>query len=354
MRSISFLLPKSGNIPSGGYRVVFEYANRLAADGFVVHIIYPTNLFFRKMSISKKLKGLLRFIYWRLAKFSARNWFDLDKRIKEHIVISLNQNFVPRTDFYVATAIQTSFYLKDYDIESKHKFYLIQDFENWEYTDEEVISTYKFGLRNLVVSDWLAKIVIQSGVSCEIIKNGFDFNYFKLYKPIALRDKYTISMLFHNQERKGCYYGLEALKIVKRKYPDLKVMLFGTPCRPVDLPYWIKYYQMPDKTTHNMIYNESAIYLAPSLQEGWGLTVGEAMICGAAIVCTNTLGFQEMVNNEESGLIAPIKNAQALADKLIELIENDEKRISLASHGNEIIKEFDWNRSYKKFKSLFS
>ena len=60
------------------------------------------------------------------------------------------------------------------------------------------------------------------------------------------------------------------------------------------MPGWMEYYRQPDHDTHNRIYNSSSIYLASSLQEGWGLTVGEAMIYGNAIVCTDTLGFQEV------------------------------------------------------------
>lgn len=44
------------------------------------------------------------------------------------------------------------------------------------------------------------------------------------------------------------------------------------------MPGWIEYYRQPDRDTHNRIYNSSSIYLASSLQKGWGLTVGEAMI----------------------------------------------------------------------------
>lgn len=42
------------------------------------------------------------------------------------------------------------------------------------------------------------------------------------------------------------------------------------------MPGWMEYYRQPDRDTHNRIYNSSSIYLASSLQEGWGLTVGEA------------------------------------------------------------------------------
>lgn len=209
------------------------------------------------------------------------------------------------------------------------------------------------GFKNIVISSWLGNRVKKSGADYTLIKNGFDFNYFKLTNPIETRNPFHISMLYHWSSRKGCDFGLAALKKLKIKYPQLSATFFGTPNPPEDLPEWIEYCQKPDKDTHNRIYNESAIYLAPSLQEGWGLTVGEAMICGCAIVCTDTLGFKEMVVDGENGLIAPIGNAEALADKMESLLKDDCLRQEIAKRGNASIQQFTWDDSYNKLKKLF-
>ena len=159
-------------------------------------------------------------------------------------------------------------------------------------------------------------------------------------------------MLYHKNKLKGCSYGIEALTIVKQRYPQLKALFFGVPERPANLPEWIEYYRTPDCETHNRIYNESAIYLAPSLQEGWGLTVGEALICGAAVVCTEAKGFKEMVTDGETALICPVSNSRALADSIIRLIDNPSLRISMARKGNAAISQFTWDASYDKLKHL--
>lgn len=159
-------------------------------------------------------------------------------------------------------------------------------------------------------------------------------------------------MLYHDDERKGCIYGIDALNIVRTKYPQLKAIFFGFPERSCDLPEWVEYFRCPDKETHNRIYNTSSIYLAPSLQEGWGLTVGEAMICGNAIVCTDILGFREMVTDGKEGLIVPIENSTALADAIIKLIENPELRLRMAHTAVDTISNFRWDESFKLFESM--
>lgn len=351
-KSVCFLMMGIPSHPTGGLKVVLEYANYLAKSGFEVHIVYSATLNFQQEPFINKLRLVLRYPYVHVRGFSAKVWFGLEKSVKEHWTFSLNQRHVPKTDFYVATARQTSIYLKDYDVPEENKLYLIQGFENWDVTDREVYDTYRFGLKNIVVSNWLKDKVEKTGANCVLIKNGFDFNYFRLNSPIESRSSCTISMLYHKSELKGCKYGLKALSLVRAQKPQLKGLLFGTEGKPEDLPEWIEYYCCPDRATLNYIYNTSSIYVAPSLQEGWGLTVGEAMICGNAIVCTDTLGFQEMVTDGKEGIIVPTRNSLALANAILAFIDNPELRVSMAQAAVNTIQNFKWDTSFRLFESM--
>lgn len=353
-KSITFLMPSNGSKgPAGGYKVVYEYANRLASDGYKVHIAYPLTMNFSRYSFKQKLRVVPRLISWMINGVSCSKWFKLDDSVKEHLVLGLCQCFVPKTTYYVATGVKTAYYLSQYtNVPKGNMLYLIQGFENWGVSDEYVYNSYLLGLKNIVISNWLAEKVDEVSAKYTLIKNGFDFKYFKLNTQIELRKPHSIAMMYHTNPLKGAKYGIEAIAELKKKYPDLSVSMFGTPPRPDFLPTWITYYQKPNQEQHNKIYNESAVYLAPSLSEGWGLTVGEAMICGAAIVCTETLGFREMVNDNETGLIAPIHDSKALAEKVDILFSDNTNRINLAKAGNESIQKFKWDESYQLLKDL--
>ncbi len=156
MKSITFLMPGIGRNPVGGFNVVYEYANRLSDDGFEVHIVYPVSINFKRSSPRNKIKAVLRYPYWTLRGYRCKAWFRLNPQIKEHLTVSLNYNNVPKTDYYVATAIHTSYYLANYPVEDRKKLYLIQGFENWGVSDDYVYNSYKLGLKNIVISNWLA------------------------------------------------------------------------------------------------------------------------------------------------------------------------------------------------------
>ncbi len=354
--SITFLLPSPAAGPTGGYKVVYEYANRLVADGYQVNVVYAGSIFWSKKSLYYKLTNCVRYVQKLWQGYSSRSWFPLDERVKEVFAWSLCYRHVPQSDIYVATSPHTAEYLKNYPIPAERKYYLLQGYENWGiYNDAKLRQTYHYPLQKIAISTWLKKLITEEEKEpCILIPNGFDFDYFKMTIPVHLKNKFSITMLYHTTERKGCRYGLEALEMVKKMHPQLTVSLFGAPEQPLGLPDWIHYYRCPDKETHNRIYNESAIYLAPSVIEGWGLTVGEAMICGAAVVCTDNDGFREMATDGETALFAPVCNAEALAKHIIRLIEDDELRCRLASNGHIAIQRFNWETSYQKLLQVFN
>lgn len=350
MKAISFIFPSPAIHPTGGYKVAYEYANRLVKDGYRVNIVYAGSLFFSQKTLYFKLTNCVRFLQALVRGYSCRTWFPLDRRVKERLAFSLIWRHVPKADRYIATSPYTAMYLKNYPVGFRSKYYFIQGYENWgDVTDAMLRETYHYPINKIVISSWLQGIIESEKESCQVVPNGFDFNYFQMSMPVKEKNRYRITMLYHKMARKGCQYGFAALKMVKRRYPQLRVNLFGTPERPKDLPEWYDYYQSPDRITHNRIYNESAIFLGTSNIEGWGLTVGEAMICGCAVVCTNNSGYLEMAQNEETALVSPIKDSRALAENIIRLIEDDGLRQKLAAAGHDFIQGFSLDSSYQKF-----
>lgn len=351
--TITFLLPGHGVQACGGYKVVYEYANRLAADGCQVHIAYAGSLFWKKKTLYFKLTNIVRYLQQWLKGYSCRRWFTLDSRVKEHWCFSLSEQHVPKSDIYVATSPYTAMYLKDYKTTAK-RFYFIQGYENWgDVTDKRLRETYHYPLHKIVISSWLQKIMEEEQEPCTKISNGFDFSYFKKEIEPESRNALCLSLCHHESAGKGCWYAYEALEQVRQKYPQLHVLIFSAYAKPINLPDWYTFHRMPKRELHNTINNKASIFLAPSLDEGWGLTVGEAMMCGQAVVCTDNRGFREMAEHEVNALMVPTKDSKALADAIIRLIEDDALRIRLAKAGYASIQRFTWDTSYAILSELF-
>lgn len=351
---ITFLFPHPVEGPTGGYKVVFEYANRMVVDGYKVNIVYSGSIFWKQKSLFHKLTSCARYIQHMVKGYSCRGWFPLDDRVNEFFSFSLNYRHVPKSDIYVATSPYTAYYLNQYQVNSDKKFYFIQGKEDWGPGLKEILfDTYHYSLKKIVIASWLQKMLKDDHREDSVlIYNGFDFTKFSLDIPTAKRNPYTVSMLYHIMECKDCAMGFRALDIVKSRYPQLQVILFGVPDRPATLPEWYKYYKQPDSVTHNRINNEAAIFIGTSKTEGWGLTVGEAMICGQAVCCTDNDGYKEMAIDGETALVSAIGDAEAMAQNIMRLIENDDLRFSISHSGNDFIQRFTWNESYSKLLNV--
>lgn len=354
MKTVCFLIPGRLDKPVGGHKVVYDYANGLASDGIGVVIanciFIPSRLSPLKEQL-RKAYAMGKYVYRNITgRNSCRGWYDLDSRVRESPVWTFDRRFMPSADIYVATAAVTAHYLLNYPVSDKHKVYFIQGYENWNLSDEELKETYQFPFTKIVISKWLKTILENEDSDCYLVPNGFSSEEFYCTVPAEQKDKFSVSMMYHTMPQKNCQMAFEALEKVKVVCPELHVNIFSVYDCPTDLPEWYSFYKTPDRATHIKINNESSIYVAPSSSEGFGLTVGEAMMCGQAVVCTDTKGYLEMAVDGENALVSHIGDVDALANNIIRLIQDDAFRIRIAENGRRDITAFSVDNSYRLFK----
>ena len=341
---VHFVLPTEGTVPVGGYKVVYEYANGLVARGHEVTITHPFCLLPSQVREMKRLRPWLTFAKrWALRRFTPEAWFKVDPAVKLRFVPWLHRWFMPAADVVVATAWETAEWVATYEPRHGRRFYLIQHFEDWSGDRDQVLRTWRLPMHKIVISRWLEAMVAEQGESSSYITNGLDFKAFGMDVPPQDRDPHSVAMLYHQAAWKGSRYGLEALKQVQAQCPDLKATLFGVCAPPADLPPWVTYHQLPSQRLLREIYNRAAIFLAPSLTEGWGLPPAEAMICGAAVVLTDVDGHREFAQANVNAWMCPAADASALAQGVLTLMSDPVQRLRLAQAGRDSIQRFTWS-----------
>lgn len=354
MKHLVILYPAVRDVPNGGLKVVYDYANRLANDGYEISIVYASFFSDNDKGVKGKVKSLVKYIYQiGYRKNKGCSWYKLHPNITEKYVWEYNHSNVPSGNYVLATAVTTAKYANNLQGFEK-KLYIIQDFESFIADSEDYIyNSYRLPLIKIAISRWIKDMVDQySPSSSELVVNGFDFKRFYLTIPIQNKKKHLVSMLYHTRPAKGTPTAFEALKLAKQKIPDLEVNMFGVYNAPKDLPKWIHYTQNPTEQQHLYINNQAAIYLGCSIMEGWGLTIGEAMMCGQAVVCTDNKGYLEMAKDGYNALVAPVGDIQTLANNIVRLITDDNLRYQIASNGLAYIRQFDIEESYHKLKHI--
>jgi glycosyltransferase involved in cell wall biosynthesis len=348
---INIIIPFLPFKPGGGLKVMFEYANHLAQLGHDVTLYYPIKVAFIKQSF---LKATVKYVLYKERAGKVLNWFTLDERIDLKCIYRINNNTIKDGDIIFSTWWSLMFEVKGLSANKGRVFNLIQDIESWQGFEEQVKSSYTIAnSSNVVIANHLFKYVYEhSGVVPFKVPIAVDNNIYNIKKPIALRNAYTICMMYSIEPRKGSKYGLEALYELKTKYPLLRAILFSVADAPVDLPDWIEYYKKYPKL--NELYNEAAVFLSPSVQEGCALPPMEAMHCGCAVVCTDIEGHKEYARDNETVLLANTTDVADMVEKVSALFEDKELRVRIASRGNKLMEDYSWSASTLKLELLFN
>jgi glycosyltransferase involved in cell wall biosynthesis len=87
------------------------------------------------------------------------------------------------------------------------------------------------------------------------------------------------------------------------------------------------------------ILSKCDIYVQPSLWEGLCITVVEAMATGLPIVATKVGGIPESVIDGYNGFLVPSRNPEALADRILKLVENPDIRAQMGERSRKIAEE---------------
>jgi glycosyltransferase involved in cell wall biosynthesis len=101
-------------------------------------------------------------------------------------------------------------------------------------------------------------------------------------------------------------------------------------------------------------YNLADVFVFPSLLEGFGLAVGEAMSCGKPVVAFDSAAIPELVVNGETGLLARAGDVADFVKKTLTLLGNDELGRKMGQAGClRIEREFRWEISARRVKETY-
>ena len=353
---INFLLPAYYAKPVGGFTVVYEYANYLAELGHSIRIIYPRrhHEFLSPFSIFQPLKDYLRIWETRLRNQPLVPWFNLHSDIKLLLTPRLKSGHIPDADITVATSWQTAGAVNILPESKGEKFYLIQHYEVWCGPKEKVDATWRMPLKKIVMSKWLQELGNDIGVQdVRHIPNAIDFTRYKVITPPEKRPLSILS-LYHHERFKGIPDSIAVLTQFHKIYPDVPVVMFGTPARGNDIPDWITYYENPPQNILiGELYNRSAIYLGASLAEGWALPPAEAMACGCAFVGTDIGGFKDYASHGKTALLSPPGNREDLLHNLCTVAKDSKLLRRIQRAGTNNIQHFTWESSGAALEQYF-
>ena len=221
----------------------------------------------------------------------------------------------------------------------------------------------------IAVSHFIKRELIGIGISHKkitVVHHGIDEN---LYNPKAAHKdifkKYprlkNKKIVFHPARMglaKGCDVSIKALRRIRERIPNVVLILAGTKniidwglTQQKDIAYMVNlvdFFNMRknvlidsfDLTVMPKLYAASDVCVYPSSSsEPFGLTMLEALSSAKPMVVTETGGMPEIIKDGINGFIVPIKDFEALASRVIQLIHNKELRDRLGYTGRQMVEQ---------------
>jgi glycosyltransferase involved in cell wall biosynthesis len=100
-----------------------------------------------------------------------------------------------------------------------------------------------------------------------------------------------------------------------------------------------------------VIFNMAQLFLFPSLREGFGIPILEAMACGVPVITSTTSSMPE-VAGESACLVNPYKTAE-ISKAIVKTLYNHNYKNNLINKGIKQCKSFSWNHSAKEVLELY-
>jgi len=194
-----------------------------------------------------------------------------------------------------------------------------------------------------------------------VVHNGVDFEKFRPLPHIKKEPFRIITTASADVPLKGLNYLIEAIFIVKKEFPQIKLTVIGKPkkggptekiIKDYSLENIIKFISGLDEERLVEEYALSSLVVIPSLYEGFGLPAAEAMACEKPVISTTGGALKEVVG--DAGILVPPADPKALARAIIYAFNNQKKMEELGKKARKrIIENFDWNLAAKKTVELY-
>ena len=273
-------------------------------------------------------------------------WQSIDKRVRLLYVRNPDSGNISDADIIFATGWTTVGPVLEYPRSKGEKCYLIQGYESYHARKELVDATWRAPLRKVVIAKWMLDLGRELGCDdLSYIPNAIDHKRYRLTQPIEGRPK-QVAMLFSSTQIKGASDGIEALRIVREKNPDLRVVFFGLSRRLKWIPEWVTYYGILRRIFSSTRYITNLLYfLLPVGVRDLHCHRRRLLSCGCAIVATDIGGFKEYIQDGVTGLLSPAREPKTLAENLRMLLADEQLRVRLAQACNSFLSQASWERS---------
>ena len=204
----------------------------------------------------------------------------------------------------------------------------------------------------IAVSPAARRVVVEHlGHDALLIPNGVDVARFRIARP----EHEGLRVVFLgrvDEPRKGLQVLLEAWPSVRERVPGAVLAVAGP--GEVEAPAGVDVLGLVSEAAKPGVYAGADVYCAPNTHgESFGIVLIEAMAAGTPVVASDLEAFRRVLDDGEAGVLFPVGDAAALADALVALLQDPERRRLLAARGSRLVQAYDWQHVTREIVEVY-
>lgn len=178
------------------------------------------------------------------------------------------------------------------------------------------------------------------------------------FRPIPKRDNVFRIISVGMRIIKGIHYLLRAVDELGLK--GLELWLIGGSIDDGLKPFLKKYSKkfrylgaIPQRQLYKY-YSQGSLFVLFSLEDGFGMSLLEAMSCGLPVICSDSVGAKDVVRDTIDGFIVPTRDVSALKEKILYLYDNPHIRQRMGDSAREnVTRNFTWDNYGDKVSNTY-
>ena len=201
-----------------------------------------------------------------------------------------------------------------------------------------------------VPSAFLERCFEQQNIECVVVRNLIDLDRFRFRKREGLQPFLLVTR--NLEPMYNISMALRAFEIVKRSYPAARLDVVGAGSQAQRLKAWVEKAGLKNVFFHGAVphqdmpgYLERAdILINPTNVDNLPANLLEAFASGVPVVSTDVGGIPDLIGDEPAALFVGANDADAMAEKIMMLLEKPEHAQQLIALARRIAENFTWSR----------
>ena len=325
-KNVAWIVPPLLN-GGGGARTIIENANYLTTHGWKSDIYIDIN------PSNKKNIDLKNDIIKAFGKCECNVFYLSELKDKYEVMIATYSINTPEIVYHS---------------QANHKIYFIQDFEPWFepmgdlYLKRE--NTYRLGLKGISIGRWL-NYKLENEYGMKMSHFPFCANL-DIYKPISIKKENAICFIYQPEKTRRCdKLGIQALRIVKKLKPNVKIYLYGSK-NNIDFDFPIENLGLLSVDECNVLYNKCTVGLCISASNPSRIPF-EMMASGLPVI--DIYRENNLYDYTDNTVLLSVPTPDAIASALISVLDNPNMQVEMSKNGLKFIKNYPIKKGFEIF-----